>query len=247
MKNTQHPLILIFALSLLIMMPRFSQAQEEKTEERLSKYYVTTGGEMIFSMARLKVNGNEEEAIMRFSPVFNFQSFVHFNNGNGTGFMTGLTFRNIGLIYKVPETDIRLKARTYNIGIPFAFKLGNMNSSFVYGGYEIEMPLNYKEKRFVNEKKEEKFDVWFSDRINKFQHGFFVGMQLPHGANIKFKYYLTKFYNKNYSERDGQGVIVHPYAGIDASIFYISLDFSLLKDDRFYYSRKKTDQLSARR
>lgn len=231
-------------LSFFLWMTCFSQDDDEK--ESSEKFYVTTGGEMIFSSASLKIDGNEESTIVRFSPVFNFQSLVHFNKGNGFGYMTGLSFRNIGLIYEVPDSDIKIKARTYNIGIPFAFKLGNMNGPFVYAGYEIEMPLNYKEKIFIKEKKEDKFDVWFSNRVNKLQHGFFVGIQFPYGANIKFKYYLSKFYNKNYTENDGQGGKINPYAGIDANIFYVSLDFSLLKGNRFYYKKKEKEYTTRR-
>lgn len=215
-------------------------AQQENKAELNAPFYVTTGGELIFSSAGLSINGNEESAIIRFSPVFNFQSIVHFNKGSGFGFMTGLTLHNIGLIYDIPgSNDARIKARTYNLGVPFAIKLGNMNGPFVYAGYEIEMPLNYKEKLFIGKKKEDKFDVWFSNRVNKFQHSVFAGIQLPYGTNIKFKYYLSRFYNKGYSETDEQGERVNPYAEIDVSVFYISLDFSLLKDNHFYYSMKK--------
>lgn len=220
------------------------RAQNDGDDKK--NYYVTTGGELIFSSASLSIDGNEESTVLRFSPVFNWQSLVHFNKGRGFGYMTGLTFRNIGLIYDVPNSDHRIKARTYNIGIPFAFKLGNMDGPFVYAGYEIEFPLNYKEKLFINEKKEDKFNVWFSDRVNKFQHGFFVGVQLPYGTNLKFKYYLSKFFNTDFTASDGQGGTVQPYSGFDANIFYFSLNFSLLKDDHFYY-RKDNNEMTTRR
>lgn len=39
-----------------------------------------------------------------------------------------------------------------------------MQGMYVYGGYEFEMPFNYKEKRFENDEKVSKFNTWFSSR-----------------------------------------------------------------------------------
>lgn len=62
-----------------------------------------------------------------------------------------------------------------------------------------------------------------------------AGIQLPYGATLKFKYYLTNFFNKDFSESDGQGGTTQPYAGSDVNIFYFSLSFGLLKNTSFYY------------
>lgn len=202
---------------------------QEKADKKI-KPYVTTGGELIFSLAHLSIDHSEQGTPLRFSPVFNAQMWVHVDENEHFGIFSGFTLRNVGFIYDLPGTNIRKKARSYNVGIPLAFKFGDMNGTFVYAGYEAELAVNYKEKTFEDGDKKDKFNRWFSDRMNLFQHGFFVGIQLPHDANIKFKYYVSKFYNGNFAETDANGVVVHPYQNIDANVFYFALSFMLRRE-----------------
>ncbi len=125
-----------------------------------SDFYVTSGGEMIFSFATIDNNGNESGNVMRWSPVFNLQGYGNYDFNKNIGLLFGLGLRNVGFIYDVPGTNTKKKFRNYDIGIPIGFKLGDMNKVFVYGGYEIEFPINYKEKTFIDEQKT-KFSVWF--------------------------------------------------------------------------------------
>ena len=53
-------------------------------------------------------------------------------------------------------------------------KFGEMHRAMVFLGYEFELPFNYKEKRYLNEVKEDKFNVWFSDRTEPFFHALFL-------------------------------------------------------------------------
>lgn len=202
------------------------------------KVYTTSSGEMIFSFASIAANGNEQGSILRFSPVINIQNWVNFDKADNFGFFTGLSVRNVGVIYDVPgQPNTRVKARTYNVGIPVGVKLGNLDKAFFFAGYELELPLNYKEKIFVNEEKQEKRNIWFSNRVPTINHSLMAGVQMPYGATLKFKYYLTNFYNKNYTENDGQGNIIKRYENLDVNIFYVSLSFGLLKNTDFYYSK----------
>jgi len=219
-----------FTFVALTAMATLAVAQSESGDVKRKKYYVTSGGELIFSMANLSIGQMDRSTPVRFSAFFNGQTWVHFDRNEHFGFFSGMSLRNVGFIYDVPGTDIRKKARTYNLGIPLAVKFGNMDGTFVYAGYEAELAFNYKEKTFVNDDKKEKFNRWFSDRVNIFQHGFFVGIQLPHEVNIKFKYYLSKFYNSNYSMIDTGGVVVRPYENIDANVFYFSLSIMLRRE-----------------
>lgn len=192
------------------------------------KWYRTSGGEWIFSSALLDVNGSDQGSVVRFSPFFNAQLLANYDFSNGAGAFFGLSVRNIGFIYDVPDTSLRYKFRTYDVGIPVGFKIGDMDGTMLFAGYEIEFPINYKEKRFENEKKEDKFNVWFSDRNEKVYHTVMLGMQFLHGATLKFKYHITNFHNKDFSE-DVNGVKVKPYAGLNANIIYVSLGFGLFK------------------
>ena len=192
------------------------------------KWYRTSGGEWIFSSAILDVNGNDQGSIIRFSPVVNAQLLANRDFSSKAGLFVGLSVRNIGFIYDVPDTSLRFKFRTYDVGVPIGIKIGNMDGTMLFAGYEIEFPLNYKEKRFENEKKEDKFNVWFSDRTERVFHTVMLGLHFRGGATLKFKYHITNFHNKNFTE-DVDGVQVKPYAGLNANIIYVSLGYGLFK------------------
>jgi hypothetical protein len=211
-----------------------------------SKKYFSTGGEIIFSLADIDDNGNSEGNIVRFSPFFCLQTNFNYDFSKNVGSFVGLSIRNIGFIYDqwdVPNPEnpletkmMKKKFRTYNLGLPIGLKVGLLDKVFVYGGYEIEFPFNYKEKTFDgDDKQEEKVNVWFGDRVEQFQHGFFAGIQLPYGANLKFKYYLTNFHNMDFTDNNG----VKPYAGFNANIFYFALSFDPFKSMKESYSKTK--------
>lgn len=198
------------------------------------KLYSTTGGEMIFSFATIDNNGNDGGNIMRWSPVFNFQVYGNYDVNKNIGFIFGASVRNVGFIYDVPGDNTKKKYRNYNIGIPVGFKVGNLNKIFLFGGYEIEFPINYKEKTFINEQKT-KFNVWFSNRVPSYYHTAFVGVQFPYGVSLKFKYYISEFFNQNYTENDG----TQPYKGLKANVFYFAISTSLFRDNKVYIKEYK--------
>ena len=223
--------ICLAIFSLFFATPNFSQSEGNK-----SKPYVTTGGELIFSFANIEQNGNSESSTMRFSPVFNLQFMLNQDMNKNFGLFTGLAVRNIGYImndYKNPSDNLlyKKKFRSYTLGIPLGFKAGNLDKIFFYGGYEVELAITYKEKTYVGGDKTGKITGWFSDRQELFQHGFLAGVQFPHGANIKFKYYLSEYNNQEYTDNAG----IKPYAGLKANIFYVSLNFFLFKNLEFEF------------
>jgi hypothetical protein len=204
-----------------------------------SKSYFTSGGEMIFSFANIEDNGHKESSVLRWAPVFNVQSMWNSDINEHFGVFTGLAVRNVGFIYDNysatrmnGETAVgtyKKKFRTYNVGIPVGFKIGNLNKMFLYAGYEIEFPFLYKEKTFDGDDKIDKITGWFSDRNEWFQHGLLVGVQFPYGLNLKFKYYFSELLNQDYAESNGN----KPYAGLKANVFYFSLSSSLFKNFDF--------------
>ena len=224
-------IILLGLFSLSLTAQVFSQSKENK-----SKAYVTSGGELIFSFANVEQNGNSESSTMRFSPVFNLQVMLNQDMNKSFGLFTGLAVRNVGYImndYKDPSNNLfyKKKFRTYNLGLPLGFKVGNLDKIFFYGGYEIEMAFTYKEKTYEGGDKIDKISGWFSDRNELFQHGFLAGVQFPRGVNLKFKYYLSEFHNQDYTTNAG----IKPYGGLKSNIFYVSMNFFLFKDFDFYF------------
>ena len=203
------------------------------------KSYITSGTEFIFSWASIDNDGVEGGNIMRFTGWLHLQGLYHRDFGQAFGIITGLALRNVGFIYENPETGVKWKYRNYNVGIPVGIKLGNMSKMYAYTGYEIEFPVNYKQKKFVNERLEDKFNVWFSDRTPALYHTLFLGVKFKYGLDLKFKYYLTGFFNQDYSEVNNDGVTEYPYQGLDVQIFYVSLNINLFRDAHFRYSRKE--------
>lgn len=190
------------------------------------KPYTTSSGELIFSGSNFDGGG-----AVRFSPVINIQNMVNFDKSSRLGFFTGLNVRNVGFIFD-ESPSVRKKVRTYNLGIPVGVKFGDLDGTFLYAGYELEIPLNYKEKVFINEDKEDKFNTWFSGRTPGIYNTILVGVQFPYGANLKFKYYLTPFFDDGYSATDSDG---NPITYPDVNVFYVSLNFMLFKNAHFYY------------
>lgn len=202
-----------------------------------NRIYTTTSGEFILSWANVKANGEEANSVTRFSPYFNLQNSLHIDKSDKLGFFTGLNIRNVGFIYDDPtEVNTRYKLRTYNLGVPFAIKFGDLAGSSFFAGYELELPINFKEKTFINEDKEDKSSDWFSKRTPSFYHSLFAGFQGPYGLQVKFKYYMTNFVDQGYAANDGNGNTIYPYENLDAKVFYVSLSYQLFRNASFYYS-----------
>ncbi|OYT16958.1 MAG: hypothetical protein B7C24_04990 [Bacteroidetes bacterium 4572_77] len=202
------------------------------------KFYSTTSGEIILSLADINSGDQPKpQNIVRFSPWFNLQGLGNMDFNKNFGVFFGLNVRNVGYIAEDSKTQIKKKYRVYDMGIPVGFKLGNLDRFFFYGGYEFELPFNYKEKTFENEVKTEKFNVWFSDRVPAFYQAVFVGLQFPYGANLKFKYYLTPFHNTDFVEIK-DGLEVKPYEHLETHVFYLALSFTMFRNSKVYYKYK---------
>jgi len=198
-----------------------------------TKMYSTTSGEMIFSFADVKMEGSSQSGnIMRWSPWFNIKSLFNVDFSDHFGVYTGISVRNVGFIFEDTETKTKKKYRTYNVGVPVGIKFGNLDRFFVFGGYELEVPFNYKEKTFINESKEHKFNVWFSDRVHLWNSTVFAGIHFPYGTTLTFKYYLTNFFNKDFVEVN-DGVESKPYEFTDVNVFYFSLSFRMFRNKSF--------------
>jgi hypothetical protein len=220
---------LLFVFSLCVFISGFSQKRR----------YSTAAAETIFSFANIDDKGSSEGSIIRFVPVINLQTYYNSDFNSHVGFFIGLAIRNVGYIYDnyktttLPVATYKKKFRSYNFGVPAGFKLGDLDGTFFYAGYEIELPLFYKEKTFDGGDKIDKITGWFSDRQELFQHGPFAGVQFPYGFNLKFKYYLSEFHNQDFTDGAGN----KPYAGLKANVFYFSLSFFLFKN--FKYDKGK--------
>lgn len=234
---------LLFAA--LLLCAGVGMAQEDApAQPPKTNIYSTNGGEFIFSFVNMDNNGEDVTNILRFSAFFHASQKWNFDFGNNFGLFTGYGLRNVGFITEndgiledefdefwdilgSEGDDVRVKRRSYSLGVPLAIKLGDFKrGAYVYGGGELELMFNYKAKLFVDGDKEEKFNEWFSDRTNLINPSVFGGVQLPGGVNLQFRYYLLNFLNQDFTQRV-DGVEIQPFRNVDSRMFYISVSFNL--------------------
>jgi hypothetical protein len=208
-------------------------------EAQQKRIYHSSGSEIILSGADMVFNGTDVNNNMRFTLFFHTQQQINFDLTNNIGLYTGLAIRNVGLImedlyqnvgYDVDNTDpdynknTKIKHRSYSLGFPLAVKIGSFDKNyFFYAGGEYEWMFAYKQKKFIDGEKY-KFTEWTSDRVNPWIPSLFAGIQFPYGFNLKFKYYLNDFLNKDFTGQDfGQDVDYSQFQS--SNIWYISLSF----------------------
>ena len=200
-----------------------------------SKTYTTSGLEVIFSFTDIEQGGVSQSSTLRFAPVFNLSTMLNRDVSDRFGLFTGLAVRNVGYIFDnyddfAENATYKKKFRSYNLGVPVGIKIGDLDRMFIYAGYEAEIAFLYKEKTFEGGDKIDKITGWFSDRQDIFQHGFLVGVQLPKGANLKFKYYLSDFHNQDFVDGSGH----KPYEGLNSQVFYFSLNMMIFRNTEIY-------------
>ncbi len=221
-----NKIICLAVFSFCFTIPGISQSKSDR-----SKAYWTSGGEIIFSFANVEQNGNKFGSLLRFSPVINLQAMLNKDLSQKFGIFTGLALRNVGYItsdYVDPSNNLNYKKkfRSYNLGIPVGIKVGNLDKTFFYAGFEIELAIAYKEKTFDGGDKIDKITGWFSNRQEIFQHGFLVGIQFPYATSLKFKYYLSELHNQDFTNSAAE----KPYLGLKSNIFYFSVSFFLFRN-----------------
>lgn len=206
--------------------------------------YRSSGGEIIFSNADVRFNGVGVNTNTRFTLFFHVQQFVNLDLTRNIGLFAGGAIRNVGLITEdlyqnVGFSDVdlthpnwnkntKIKRRSYSLGFPVAFKLGQLDKNyFLYAGGEYEWMFHYKQKQFLDDNKT-KFKEWGSKRVNPWVPSLFAGVQFPGGFNLKLKYYMQDFLNTDFTGVDfGQDV---DYSQFQSSgIWYISVAVVLNK------------------
>ncbi|MDZ4668570.1 MAG: hypothetical protein SGJ00_11910 [bacterium] len=191
------------------------------TSDAQVKKYATSSGELIFSFADYKMKGEQVNTPVRFTCFFHYSGNKHVDFSDKFGLYTGAAIRNVG--FTSTNGDTMIKRRNYYIGIPLAIKIGNLKKDkYLFAGVEGDFAINYKEKLFINEIKKDKFNIWFCNRTNAFLPSAFVGVNFKSGLNLKFKYYLKDFYNKNFV---ASGVKI--YENTQSQVFYFSLSMNI--------------------
>ena len=209
-------------------------------------FYYSNEAEIIFSFADISSpDGQSLDQNMRWTPFFNLAGHLNYDFTKNFGINLGIAVRNVGFITKFDADPSdsqgidRIKYRTYNAGIPVGFKIGDLDQEkpfFFFGGYELELPFHYKQKEFSGSSKENKTTSWFTDRNPDLMNSIYAGVQFRTGTAIKFKYYLTEFFNPDYTvTRDG--VIFAPFGDFNANVFYFSVEFYPFQGVSKYFNK----------
>jgi len=202
----------------------FVQASLAQDSGKGTNIYTASTGETILSFGMVEAEPLNTGTVARFTPFFNFGQQLHFDFSNSFGIFTGLNVRNVGIITDLDdpsiEDEIRVKQRTYNLGIPLAFKVGDVEGWRFTGGFEAEFAFAYKQKVYVNGEKR-KSSAWFDDRVEIFQPSVFVEVVGKEGNFIRFKYYLNDYLTEN-QMLNIDGLDFNPTR---SNMFYISVGY----------------------
>ncbi|WP_428229147.1 hypothetical protein [Flavobacterium sp.] len=179
----------------------YSQNEQEGTS--------LLNAEFIFS------HSNYENGILRFSafPNINFPINLLIGRNNPYWIETGINIRNKGIIYK---DSITYKNRTISLGVPIKFHLP-FKKPTIFVGAELDYALFFKNKIINNADKQKETD-FLSKKINPFQPGITAEILLTKGMRLKASYYITNFFNNNYSDPVNN---IKQYSG-PSNIFYLS-------------------------
>jgi hypothetical protein len=206
-----------------------------QSNAQVKKFYFTSGGELMFSSAKVVNNGKKGGSVVRFTGFINFNSLLHYNFSNKFGFFSGMELQNVGFIYRAPGSETKDIYRSYNFSVPSGIKFGKMDKIYCYATYAIEKPIHYQEKIFVKNELSHNVSEWFSTRTPEFMHSLSLGVQFPKGIGIKAKYILTGFFNKDFREISN-GTLDKPYQNFDSRMFYISVTYNVLRTKRLSFN-----------
>jgi hypothetical protein len=188
-------------------------------------WYSTSGGELILSTARGKVNGQSIEGPLRFSAFLHTNSWYHYDFSDNIGFCTGWGLKNIGFIHEA--NGLRTKFRSYALSVPVGIKLGKLSqdSYFQLGG-GVDLLFNYKEKTFRGSERIRRITGWFSNRTELLAPYLYAGYQFPYGLYIRGYYYWSNFLNTSFTT-NVNGIETRPYAETVTHLVYVSVGFNI--------------------
>ncbi len=222
--------------------------------------YTVTSGEMIFSWANLELKNSYQAAFPeakivdtppRFTIFFHLGQYLHTDFDNNSGFFTGLAIRNVGFISDevLPTVndptssqdyqDYKIIRRLYTLGVPLAIKLGSFKDHvYFFGGAEMEWGFHMKEKYWDEHSRKGskvKRTQWFPDNTEAFIPSLMGGIQFPKGLNVKFKYYLNDFIDREYEGRGTPTDVSNLTIYRSSQVMYLSFSW------QFRYQFKKRE------
>ena len=233
-------LLMSFFVACSISVSCFAQAE----------VYAKTSCEFIFTVPQIGAYNSSLGRALRFAPWLNLQETVNVDFKNIFGLSAGLSLKNVGFRYKFSPNivadaevgDVTKVFRTYTLGVPIGFKIGNTEKLHLYAGYEFEWPFLYREKSLTNQGKTKYNNEWTSDKTAPYYHSVFLGVNFPHHFGLKVKYYISEFFNPDFNV-PVPDIPEIQYSQFHANVISVSLTYDFLKNVKFFYdvdiNRKK--------
>src|SRR5580658_8735118 len=132
--------ITLYSLAFLCLFGAKLSAQDSLTAARntapINRWYGMTGSQLIFSFGNVNEGAAPLPNVLRFTCFFHIQRQFHYNFSRAFGMYTGFSLINVGFINKLPDVyDATIKQRSYSLGIPLGFTLGNLprGNYFAFG------------------------------------------------------------------------------------------------------------------
>jgi len=197
---------------------------QDETPGKAAVAYLSTNmdGHILSSSFLSKNGGDAQMTTPRYTAFFHFGLNLNFDLGQHVGVFTGMNIKNIGFIEKIADSTI--KRRTYTIGIPLGFKIGNLrHDNYVIIGGGVDFPFNYREKGFVRRGDKSKFNEWFSTRTPAALPYVFVGARVKPGLSLKLQYYPGNFLNPDFTDDAGR----QPYHGYEVNLIMATMGIDI--------------------
>lgn len=182
----------------------------------------------------------------RFTYFFNIGTHVNYDVNSTFGLFTGIGIKNLGFIEKITPLDSTVKRRVYSLGAPLGLRIGNIKKKtygFVGGG--VDMPFNYKEKGYVKRGNKDKFNEWFSDRVQPFMPYAFAGISFKPGVALKIQYYPNNFMNPVFTQTtvvNGVSTTSAPYAKYDIRLFMVAFSVDIRYTNKLKIKKKESKE-----
>ena len=213
--------LLLFFLALAIGQATAQDSTAVKT------WYELSGSEFILSFGDVRSNGQKLDNDPRLSGFLHFNYQLHYDYTPSYGIYSGLSLLNVGFTNHLPLANgdnLLLKQRSYSLGIPLAFKWGNMQKrNYLAAGAYLEYMFQYKQKAYYNDNKT-KTDDWFPTQVRPFNSSVFVELHQADGFYLRFKYYLSDFLaNKDLSVTVPGTADVVSFRPEKSSLYYVSI------------------------
>jgi hypothetical protein len=217
LKNTIPVVLAILFISTIVEAQTYSSRKASQKKSFEASTVVETHN---LQFALINKNGVTLSNSPRYSYYFNAGFDMNWNINSRLKPFTGMCLKNIGLI--MHEGLTTTKHRVYFLGFPLGVKAyGKSKRNFLKLGADFNLALNYKQKTFIDGKKEDKFNEWRSSRVPTWYPSVFAGVRYE-SLSVTLNYYYNNFFNKDYTKLG-----LKPYTNTDAQMVTISFGINL--------------------